>query len=270
MKEFFGIGGYMREPEGYLSWQHLTFVTSLMIVMVALAIILGRKNRNAPQRRKDIPLIVSAFLINALEISKAVIACFRSEDPSRWIYELPLFLCSIQFFTIPLAAFTKGRLKDVCLDFVFIFGILGAVLGTYGAGNNYSYFPVISLDNVVSGLSHTTSGFCSLYIAISGMASMKRKNIPFCFGIVSAFCIVSYIVNVAIDYNYMFLMRGDGTPYDLIFNLVGGNAILYPIFVVLLFFVYIAAFNLVYNLAVSKKCRVKDCKECIEVTESKA
>ena len=26
VKEFFGIGGYTREPEGYLSWQHITFV----------------------------------------------------------------------------------------------------------------------------------------------------------------------------------------------------------------------------------------------------
>ena len=41
MKEFFGIGGYTREAEGYMSWQHLTFVTSLMIIMVALAIFFG-------------------------------------------------------------------------------------------------------------------------------------------------------------------------------------------------------------------------------------
>ena len=255
MKEFFGIGGYAREPEGYLSWQHLTFVTSLMIIMVALAILLGRRNKDASDKRKNIPLIVSAFLINALEISKAVIASLRSDDPNHWLYELPLFLCSIQFFTIPLAAFTRGRVKEVCLDFVFIFGILGAILGTYAAGNNYAAYPVISLDNVVSGLSHTTSGFCSLYIAFSGMASMKKKNIPFCCGIVTAFCIVSYIVNIVIDYNYMFLMRGDGTPYDILFNLVGGNAVLYPILVAVLFFVYIIVFHLVFHFVYEKNVR---------------
>ncbi len=253
MKDFFGFGGYTREPEGFLSWQHLTFVTSLVIIMVALAILFGRRNRNASQKAKDVPLIVSAILINLLEISKAVIACFRCEDAMRWLYELPLFLCSIQFFTIPLAAFTKGRIKEVCLDFVFIFGILGALLGTYGAGNNYSCYPVISLDNVVSGLSHVTSGFCSLYIAISGMTSMKRKNIPFCFAIVSAFCAISYAVNIAIDYNYMFLMRGDGTPYDILYNLVSGNKVAYPLLVILLFFVYIVVFRSIYSFATRKK-----------------
>ena len=31
MKEFFGFGGYTREPEGYFSAAHLIFVTSLML-----------------------------------------------------------------------------------------------------------------------------------------------------------------------------------------------------------------------------------------------
>ena len=33
MKEFFGFGGYNRPAEGYMSWQHLLFVTSLIIIM---------------------------------------------------------------------------------------------------------------------------------------------------------------------------------------------------------------------------------------------
>ena len=54
------------------------------------------------------------------------------------------------------------------------------------------------------------------------------------------------IVNIIIDYNYMFLMRGDGTPYDIFFNLVGGNPILYPLTVMFLFILYMGA---VYGVA---------------------
>ncbi|MBR3674849.1 MAG: hypothetical protein IKN69_01730, partial [Bacilli bacterium] len=54
-----------------------------------------------------------------------------------------------------------------------------------------------------------------------------------------------------IPYNYMFLMRGDGTPYDILFNLVGGNPVIYPILVVVMFFVYIAAFYGVYHLVLN-------------------
>lgn len=242
MKEFFGFGGYQRQPEGFLSWQHLTFVSSLMVVMIVCAVILGNKNKNKSYDEKNRVLIWSAVLIDAFEIFKIIMLCIISENAMRWTYELPLFLCSILLIAMPIAAFSKGRLREASVDFVLIFGVLGAVLGTYGAGNNYSCYPVLSFDNVISGITHTLSGFASLYIGVSGMASMKKKNIPITFAVLLGFAGCAAVANKIIDYNYMFLRRGDGTPYELLYLLVGGNAVLYPICVIGLFLVYILAF----------------------------
>ena len=262
MKEFFGFGGYMREPEGYLSWQHLVFVTSLMIIMVAFAVWLGKIYRNADAKQKNLPLIVAAIMIDCFELFKIVVMCIRGKDALGWLYELPLFLCSIQLITIPLAAFAKGRVKEAALDFVFIFGILSAVLGTYAAGNNYSCYPVLSFDNVISGITHSISGFSSLYIAISGMSSMKRKNIPITFAILLSFCVAATIANITLDYNYMFLVRPDGTPYEIVYSIAGGNAVIYPILVVLLFVIYIVAFHFIYNYFKGRKVKAdKNLKE---------
>ena len=252
MREFFGFNGYNREPEGYFSWQHLLFVTLLMVVMTTLAVWLGLKNKNKDDKTKNKVLIWAAILIDSIEIFKIIMICFRSKDAMAWLQMLPLFLCSIQLITIPLAAFAKGRVKEAALDFVFIFGVLGAVLGTYAAGNNYSCYPVISIDNVASGLTHSISGFASLYIGFSRMTSMKNKNIFITFSILLSFCIAAYIVNILIDYNYMFLVRGDGTPYELVFSMVGGNPILYPIMVVVLFLLYVSVFYLIFNLIKKK------------------
>lgn len=256
MREFFGFGGYTRTPEGYFSWQHLVFVTSLMIIMTASAILLGRKNRRLEDKIKNRVLIWTALLIDGFEIFKLIITVIRSQELSSLLMELPLFLCSIQLITIPLAAFCKGRVKEAASDFVMIFGILGAVLGTYAAGQNYGAYPVLSFDNVVSGITHSISGFASLYIAISGMASMKKKNIHITFTILLCFCVAAYTVNRLIDYNYMFLMAGDGTPYDILFNLTGGSPILYPISVVVLFLLYIIGYYYIYYLATRKKEKV--------------
>lgn len=242
MKEFFGFGGYQRPVEGYMSWQHLLFVTSLMVVMVVLAVLLGRRNRSCDERTKNKALVWAAILIDGFELFKIVLLCFRAQDPLDWLYNLPLFLCSIQLITIPLAAFSKGRVREASLDFVCIFGILGAVLGTYAAGNNYASYPVMSFDNVVSGITHSISGFASLYIMISGLMDMKKKNIPVTFLILLCFCVAAYAANVLLDYNYMFLMAGDGTPYDILYNLVGGSPVLYPMGVVVLFLIYISCF----------------------------
>lgn len=253
MKEFFGIGGYQRPAEGFLSWQHLTFVTSLMVMMVALAWYLGKRNRNQAYAVKNKVLCWAAVLIFSLYLFEMVFVCFRDNDPWQWLYNLPLFLCSMQMFAAPMAAFCKGKLQAAALDFVFIFGILGAVLGTYGAGQNYNAYPVLSFNNVVSGLTHSLSGFASLYIAFSGMTSMKRENIGWCCGVLIVLCAVAYGVNHLADYNYMFLMRGDGTPYDILYNLVGGSPILYPLGVLGLFFIYIALFYFVYYKITHRK-----------------
>lgn len=251
MKEFFGIGGYQRTPEGAFSWQHLVFVTSLMVLMVVLAVVLGKRNKIKSDRQKNSVLIWSAFLIDGFELMKIIISCM--DDPEAWTAMLPLFLCSIQLIAIPLAAFSGGRIKEAALDFVSVFGLLGAVLGTYGATQNYNAYPVMSFTNVVSGITHTISGFAALYIMIVGMTSMKRKNMWITFAILLFFCIAAYIANILVDYNYMFLMRGDGTPYDILYNLVGGHQVLYPLSVVALFLVYICLFYGVWHLVERKK-----------------
>ena len=248
MKEFLGIGGYTRQPEGFLSWQHLLFVGILMAVMVVLAIHLGKTNRNKDAKKKNRPLIWAAILIDAVELFKIIVFCMDGNVVDTILRNLPLFLCSIQLISIPLAAFTKGRIKEAALDFVCIFGIIGAIFGTIGAGQNYNAYPVISLVNVASGITHTISGFASLYIMISGLASLKKRNIGITFGILFAFCAAAYIANVTIPYNYMFLMSGDGTPYDILYNLAGGSEILYPILVILLFVLYIALFYSAYYI----------------------
>ena len=257
MSEFFGFGGYQRMPEGYMSWQHLLFVTSLMAVMLLAAAFLGRRNRALCEKEKNKILICMAILIDLLELFKIVLICFRNHNPMSWLYDLPLFLCSIQLIAIPIAAFSKGRLREAALDFVLIFGCLGAVLGTYGAGQNYGTYPVLSFDNVISGLTHSISGFCSLYIAFSGLTSLKKKNVGFCFAILLGFCGTAFIVNHLIDYNYMFLRAGDGTPYDILYNFVGGSPVLYPLGVIAMFLAYICVFYLGRYLFLKRKdkCR---------------
>ncbi len=255
MKEFFGFGGYSREPEGYFSWQHLTFVTSLMVIMVLLAVLFGLRNKGKDPFAKNTVIIWAAILIDSVELFKIIMMCWRANDPMGWTTELPLFLCSIQLIAIPLAAFSKGRVKEASLDFVCIFGVLGAVFGTYLAGQNYASYPVLSLDNVASGITHSISGFTALYILIAGMASMKKQNIWITFTILIGFCVAAYIANICLDYNYMFLMQGDGTPYDILFNLVGGSPVLYPLGVVVLFLLYISGFYLTYFCITSRKKR---------------
>ena len=267
MREFFGFGGYQRPAEGFLSWQHLVFVTFFVALTTGLAIYLGIKYRNKGFGEKNKILVWTAIIIDSCEIFRIIIACIKNGSIERVAYELPLFLCSIQLIAIPVAAFSKGKLKEATLDFVFIFGMLGSVLGTYGAGQNYNAYPVLGFDNVVSGITHTIAGFAALYILVVGLASMKKHNIGITFGILGSFCAVAYIVNHLLEYNYMFLMNHDGTPYVIIYNLVHGSPVLYPLLVVGLFVLWIGLFYGTYHVISKKRTEKKQAAAMAEAAE---
>ena len=257
MKEFFGFCGgelpYGRPADGAWSLPHILMVSIFLVIGISLAIFLGIVNRTKDNKTKNIVLIVAAILIDLFEIAKIIIGCVG--NPNFWRISLPLFLCSIQLITIPLAAFTNGRLKEAALDFVVIFGMMGGILGTVGATQNYNAYPAFSWPNFVSAMTHTISAFAALYIIISGMASMRKRNIVITFAILFTFCIAAYVANIILDYNYMFLMYHDGTPYQMFYDLVGGNPVLYPMIVILLFVLLIIIFYFVFDLVARIKLK---------------
>lgn len=252
-KEFFGINGYTRTPEGAYSWQHLLFVGIVTALMIALAIFFGLRNKNKDDKTKNKVIIWAAILIDSFELIKIVLACVSDHSLHALTRNLPLFLCSIQLITLPVAAFSKGRIKEAALDFVCLFGLLGGIAGTIGAAQNYNAYPVLSFTNVVSAITHNISAFSSLYIIISGLISLKKENIWITVSILMIFVILAIIANKVFDYNYMFLRSHDGTPYFIFYNMVNGNKILYPITVVLAFLVYMAIFYLVFYLIQNNK-----------------
>ena len=252
IKEYFGIGGYQRAAEGAYSWQHLTFVGSLLVAMVVLAVWLGVRNKKWNFRTQNRVMIWAAILIDGLELIKIGLSCYDSVLEGDAWYKglrtvLPLFLCSIQLIVIPLAAFTRGRLREVAADFVALFGLLGGILGTVGAAQNYNAYPVLSFTNMVSGFTHCIAGFASIYVLITGLASLKGRNMVGTFALLFAFCGAALAANHWLDYNYMFLRSHDGTPYQIFYNLVGGDPILYPATVIGLFVVYMGLFYAVYS-----------------------
>ena len=243
LREFFGLGGYKRVPDGAYSWKHLLIVAIFVVAMISLGLALGLKNRKRGAFEKNKVLVVAAILIDTLEIIKIVILCVNDRGLRPILTNLPLFLCSIQLIALPVAAFSKNRrIKEAATDFVFIFGLLGGVLGIVGAAQNYNAYPAFSFYNLVSAATHSISGFASIYIAAAGLFTLKKKNYLVTNGILFAFAALAILANELIPYNYMFLKNHDGTPYSVLYNLVNGNKILYPATVIVAFVVWIFAF----------------------------
>ncbi len=254
-EEYF-TNGFDRPAAGFFSWQHLAVVVPGLILMTFLAFFLGKKRKNEPFDKKMKVLRIAAILMDGAELIKLTLAVVEYRDFAVLLSILPLFLCSIQLIALPIAAFSKGRLQKAMLDFVFIFGLLGALLGTVMAANIYSYYPALHFAPLVSMFTHGIAGFSSLYIGLAGLATMEKKNIPLTMGTFLGFLLVAEVINLTLHKNYMFLVTPDGTPFELVKAMVNGNPIAYPLLVSFLMILFMVGFYGVYYLiqkAVSKK-----------------
>lgn len=258
IRQFFGFEEDPRTPEGWFSWQHLTYVTALVIAVILLGTTVGRHfhGLSFAQRRK--PLRVAAILMLALEAFKIILISIRSGDPWSFRSMLPLFLCSIILFTLPIAAFGRGRLAAAAMNFTFVFGMLCCLAGTYLAANYYDHSPVFSFDPIISSMTHAISGFSAVYIGVSGLAKRQKGDLGVMaamLGIFEAMALAADLIQLdsAYECNYMFFMRPDGTPFSICMNLVGGNQALYTLFVAALYFAYLFLFLLAWRCLTRRK-----------------
>lgn len=202
-----------RVGDALFSWQHLLSVSLALAIFLIGAVLLGRKykgNKNA----EFIILLISGIFILLVHIFKMIFLCWGSENIMKsLIGNAPLYLCDMAIFIIPLAAITRGRFRDWCLDFIAIWGLLMAFFGTYFAGNIYPSHAAISFFAINSLLNHAISGFTALFIFVTGLNKMEKRNIPFVVGILLVFMITALIIDYVDNHNFMFFFHGDGTPF---------------------------------------------------------
>ena len=84
---------------------HVKTLLPALAVMLILAAVLRRLLKDKPRNIRMLPLQIIACILLALEVGKQVISLSRGYD----LYHLPFHFCSLFIFSVPLAAFYKGK-----------------------------------------------------------------------------------------------------------------------------------------------------------------
>lgn len=236
-----------RTPEGLFSFWHIFSVTLALALTAGLAILLAKLFKDN-KKKINITLLVAGIAIFLVQVVKITYLAVTSTD-TFWnvlIGNAPLYLCDMMIFLIPICALVKGRVKEICYDYIAIWGLLMGTLGTYTAGNVYISHCVISYCAMISLLNHCLSAFASLFIWLLRLNKMEKKNIPWTIGILFVYMTIALIVDYVDNHNFMFFFFGDGTPFVLFHDLVGGNKILYQIEIYVLQCGYMGLFYVIY------------------------
>ena len=241
-----------RTPAGLFSLSHILTVTLTLAIFLTLAVFLGKKFKG-DYKKQNLVLLISGIAIVAVQLSKNIwLLCETDNFWDCLIGNWPLYFCDVPIYIIPLAALTKGRFKQWCLDFMAICGLLMGFMGNYFAGNLYPSHAIISFSVINALLNHSISAFVALFIWVSGLNKMEKRDIPFAIGILFTFMSIALTVDyisipiIGRERNFMFFFHGDGTPFTLFLDLYKGALIPYQITIYVLQCGYMGLFYLVY------------------------
>ncbi len=262
-----------RKPAGLFSFQHLFTVTLTLAIFLTLAVFLGKKFKNDP-KKQNLVLLIAGIAIVTVQLSKNIWLLTETDNIADCIIgNWPLYFCDIPIYIIPLAALTKGRFKQWCIDFLAVGGLLMGFMGNYFAGNLYPSHAIISFSTLNALINHSISAFTALFIWVAGMNKMEKRDMPFSILILFTFMSIALLV----DYirlwrtgnprNFMFFFFGDGTPFTFFDeHLSFGVKQIYQLWIYVLQCGYMAGFYGIYY-ATTKQVEKRKAQKEADIAE---
>lgn len=170
----------------------------------------------------------------------AILECALELSHIVWLYAvgqtdivklLPLHLCAMQMFLLPIAAFTR---RPILREFVFFTSTIGgalAILSPMGVADTYPLFHYQTLQTFAL---HSLLIFVPLAMLLYQGLQPKLKNFPKLILIFVLLMLPAAAVDVIWGENYMFLNTPPvNTPLETIYNAYGRGAYLIAFFLIL-------------------------------------
>ena len=192
------------------STQHIVFIVLVFVLAPILSICL----RKASREKISIALKALSIFAVLLEIIKITWESYfdiTTGQGFNWGGLLPIYTCSLYIYTLVLAAWTHGKVRDVSLSFLCTIGLLFGGIGTVYC-NGLNYYPFWTFGAFYSLFFHSAMFATGLYLLISGYKKPTWNMIPQSFIPVCLLSLVAIPVNYCLGCDYMLLYSAGSVP----------------------------------------------------------
>ena len=268
IKNFFRLEG-ADSVDRYFKPDHIIVSTIVTLLFIGLAIFFGLRNKDKDLQTKLKPIKISAIIHLSIQVLYIIITFIRTRKGDGYFHEifrdvLPLFMCDIQLFAIPFAAWGKGKVQKIAFDLCVILGILTAFMGAWFNAGTFGNNQIWCFFSIHNYLNHCIPGFVSLYLIFAKLYSMRIKDIWISIAVLCTFAALALIVDYAFDYNYMFFKSSSGTPFSIFESWANGSMFLYDMFVLLSMIVFIGIYYGIFELVLFLNNKKKEKVEAAE------
>lgn len=214
---------------------HIIFIVFTIISIPLLAYFL-RKTDHKKIKKYLIIYWITATVLEVFKIAWETVQIGRM----NWGGLLPLYLCSIPLYIMPLAIWGKGKVKHSVLAFISTFAIIGGIANTVMPTilNDYPLFT--SFAGTHSMVFHYFMIFTGVFLWTSGYYKPKVSDIFWAWLPLAIFSVPVIILNYTFGWDYMFY-SGGFFPFSVLSNLMPK-----PVWTIFLFFGYMAVGGLLF------------------------
>ena len=183
--------------------EHTKTLLPALAVMLLLAVVLRRLMKDKPRNIRMLPVQIIACLLVVLEIGKQWVSFSNGYD----LYCLPFHFCSLFIFSLPMAAFYRGKHEKAvfCVATVWSASLFMLMLIypnlIYSAWNIENYFRDYLSFHTVSFHNLVMLAFV-LILALGLYDPMEKGEVKALLGATTVFCAVSATMAQLLKTNY--------------------------------------------------------------------
>lgn len=190
--------------------------------------------RQTPRRIRIINRCV-ALMLPILEILRII--WIYQVGETDWVKLLPLHLCGLQIFFVPLAVFTENT---YIREFVFSTSLLGGIAAIIFPSGIMDTYPMVHFQTIQSILFHMVLIFVPLVLVLGQGFRPSLSRLPKSVLILVVCAFAAGWVDVNYGQNYMFLLQAPlNTPLVGIYNMFGHRIYLMVLFGLVVFGMYL-------------------------------
>lgn len=189
---------------------HIVFI-ALAYVLVFLLSWLFRKARH---ERITVGLRVMSVIMVILETTKISWESYYDITTGRGFNSyglLPVYTCSLFIYTLLLAAWCRGRVREYCLSFIGTVSLLYGAVGVIYC-NGLNWYPFWTFGAFYSLFFHTTMFAAGVFLLMTGYIKLTWADSLKAFVPILLLSFVAIPINHSLGSDYMLIYSGGGVP----------------------------------------------------------
>lgn len=210
----YGFFDYKYNISGFssdlFSTPHLVYI----ILVYLLTFLLAWRLRHTDHRKIRTLLKVLFVCSLVLEIGKISWESYYDITTGRGFNKegiLPIYTCSLFIYTLPFAAWGRGKVKRAALSFLTTIGLLYGAIGVIYC-NGLNFYPFWTFGAFYSLYFHSAMFATGVFLLMTGFHQPAWKDALWAMIPVLLLCLAAIPANHAWGSDYMMIYSGSGLP----------------------------------------------------------